>query len=312
MWVAEVMAQQTRLESMLPYYERWMARFPNMQTLAAASEQEVLTLWEGLGYYSRARNLHRAAQIVVREYGSWLPESVAGLMKLPGIGRYTAGAIASLAFGVDAAAVDGNAVRVLTRVFNLEDSVGSSALGKQVWARAEALLPEGQAADFNQALMDLGAGLCAPRNPDCAHCPLRDYCEAYALGIQEQRPVRAARQALPQRDFAAVVLERGDAVLIRQRPSEGLLANLWEFPNVEIHNPKRGKAELRREWSPEVEPRKRIQVLEHSYSHFRARLQVYRAQGVLPGEWVPVAELERYPMGKLDRQIAEGLRDALG
>jgi A/G-specific adenine glycosylase len=160
--------------------------------------------------------------------------------------------------------------------------------------------------------MDLGASLCAPKNPDCAACPLKADCAAYALGIQEQRPVRAPKAELPQREYAAIVLRRKDEVLIRQRPAGGLLGGLWEFPNLEISNPRRAKAHLRRGMGLGVEVGKRLHVFEHSYSHFRARLTVYAGRGEWEGNWVPISSLAGYPMGKLDRRIADSLTHAVG
>ncbi|TES93094.1 MAG: A/G-specific adenine glycosylase, partial [Anaerolineales bacterium] len=179
-WVAEVMAQQTRLETVTPYFERWMARFPTIADLALASQQDALTLWEGLGYYSRARNLHKAAQVVIEEHGGELPGNVKALQSLPGIGRYTAGAIASLVFGLDEPVVDGNVKRVMARVFMVDEMVDVPAGERKIWALAAEHLPLGKAADYNQALMDLGAMVCLPNNPDCERCPLREDCQAYA------------------------------------------------------------------------------------------------------------------------------------
>lgn len=315
-WVAEIMAQQTRLETMLPYFERWMQRFPDVNSLAATSEHDVLNLWEGLGYYSRARNLRLAAMQVVERFGGELPRELEALRSLPGIGPYTAGAIASLAFGLDEPIVDGNILRVLSRLFNVGEVVGTRAATRRFWALARQHLPPGRAADYNQGLMDLGATLCAPRNPTCAACPLVDDCQAQALGIQEQRPVRPTKAELPVRRFAAAALQRGDDFLLLQRPADGLLGGLWEFPNVEIANRRSAKRKIAQFLdglrldaelgSPQLD-------LEHTYSHFQARLRMYA--GHLNGRndrpeteqafaWVSPSDLDNYPMGKLDRQIA--------
>ncbi len=320
-WVAEIMAQQTRLETMLPYWERWMQRFPDIATLAAARQRDVLKAWEGLGYYSRARNLHTAAQRLVADFDGRLPRDVAALRSLPGIGPYTAGAIASVAFGLDEAIVDGNIIRVLSRIFSVEEVVGTSAATQRFWTLAREHLPHGRAADYNQALMDLGASLCSPRNPDCAACPVAEHCEAYVLGIQDQRPVRAAKSALPLRYYAAAVLHDGDAVLLLQRPESGLLAGLWEFPAVQVASARAGKADLRRHLQAlglGADLGAIGQRLEHTYSHFQACLRTYSA--TLAGRrvdpkterlhaWAPIAELDDYPMGKLDRQIADSLQN---
>lgn len=321
-WVAEIMAQQTRLESMLPYFKRWMQRFPDVKALAAASGQEVLTLWEGLGYYRRARNLHRAARLVVEEYSGRLPGSAEELRSLPGIGAYTAGAIASVAFGQDEAAVDGNAIRVLARLFDVDMPMGSQAAIRRFWELARQNLPAGQAAEYNQALMDLGAQVCTPRTPNCDACPLKKHCQARARGTQATRPLRPAKSTLSKRCFAAAVIERDGAVLILRRPSGGLLGGMWEFPNVRLdgsQNPRPALRKALRELGVQVRPQTRLADLQHSYSHFRAQLGVFRCRfegGSLNGEqehrWLASQALAHIPMGKLDRQIASLLLNDVG
>lgn len=319
------MAQQTRLESMLPYYKRWMRRFPNIKSLAKSGEQDVLNLWEGLGYYSRARNLRRAAQVVTMEYAGKLPANLEALRALPGIGPYTAGAIASLAFGLDTPAVDGNAIRVLARLFDVELTAGSGAGKKRFWELAAEHLPPGRAAEYNQALMDLGAQVCTPRRPKCDACPLKSECRARALGIQEQRPVKAAAKEAPLREFAAAVIRQRGEVLLLQRPAAGLLGGMWEFPNTALSSPRRAKDGLRRclrnEFEFDFPIDKRLAIYEHAYSHFRARLQVYDCplNGTRPKatcqrvqRWLKPGALGKLPMGKLDRQIANALVEQVG
>lgn len=318
-WVAEIMAQQTRLETMLPYYERWMQRFPDVGSLAAASEREVLNLWEGLGYYSRARNLRRAAIQLQERFGGELPHQIEALKSLPGIGPYTAGAIASVAFGLDEPIVDGNITRVLARLFNVEEVVGTRAATERFWALARQHLPPGEAADYNQALMDLGATICTPRRPACRTCPLAAECQARALGIQEQRPQRAAKTQLPQRHFAAAVLRKGARVLLLQRPADGLLGGMWAFPTVEVAKrgaAKRSLVKLLADFKLPAELGPPQLDLQHTYSHFQAQMRVYygRVNGRSPEpaieqpfDWVALQDLANYPMGKLDRQIATHL-----
>lgn len=321
-WVAEIMAQQTRLESMLPYYARWMKRFPTIRALANADEQEVLALWEGLGYYSRGRNLRRAAKVVMADYGGKLPEDLGGLHDLPGVGPYTAGAIASLAFGVDAPAVDGNAIRVLARVFNVEEPVESGTAKKRFWELAAQHLPSGHAADYNQALMDLGAQVCLPRRPKCSECPLKGDCVAKTLGIQEERPVKRQAKPMPLREFAAAVIRQRGEVLLVQRPASGLLAGMWEFPNTRLIAGGRAKANLKRalrnEFAVDLFLDQRIAVYEHTYSHFQARLRVYecklsgkrnKIKTARPSQWVEPIALRELPMGKLDRNVANLLHE---
>jgi len=320
-WVAEIMAQQTRLGYMLPYYKRWMRRFPSIRSLARSEEQEVLALWEGLGYYSRARNLRRAAQAIMKEYGGRLPSTVEELRRLPGIGAYTAGAIASVAFGVDAPALDGNAVRVLARLFDVSETASSASAQKMFWGLAVQHLPSGRAADYNQALMDLGAQVCTPRQPRCAVCPIRTDCRAAALGIQEQRPVRIAGLATPQRHYAAAVVQQRGAVLLLQRPAAGLLAGMWEFPNSLLRSQRGARAVLQKEMKKglglAVPFEKRLGEFDHAYSHFSVRLQVFHHPlvGVRPKlntvrkyRWLPIRQLGSLPMGRLDRRIADVLQ----
>lgn len=319
-WVAEIMAQQTRLETMLPYYQRWMLTFPTAQALAAASEQQVLTAWEGLGYYSRARNLHKAARQLMAETSGRMPSTAAELRKLPGVGAYTAGAIASMAFGEDVPAVDGNAIRVLSRVFDVEEPVHTAAGQQRFWALAAEHLPPGAAAEYNQALMDLGGSVCSPR-PKCEECPLQVQCLAHARGTQLQRPVKRKMTALPVRLYAAAVLWRAGKVLVVQRPARGLLAGMWEFPNVELAEGSRAQTALRAGLKAQFAVASTIGMprgeYEHTYSHFHARLRVYDCTmpekvtlaTQRPYKWLAPRSLGRLPMGKLDRRVADRLQE---
>lgn len=317
-WVAEIMAQQTRLESMLPYYRRWMRRFPSLRALARSSEQDVLAMWEGLGYYSRARNLRRAAQLVMRQHGGRLPRGIDQLRALPGIGRYTAGAIASLAFGADEPAVDGNAMRVLARLFDVAEAANSTTAQQRFWSLARQHLPSGRAAEYNQALMDLGASLCSPRNPACGECPLSAECLAYKRGTQLLRPVKAAPKQLPVRNYVSVAILRNGKVLLHRRPPSGLLAGMWEFPNVVTQSKTVFTSTLRRQLGVDLKLRSQLGTFEHAYSHFAARCNAYlgalpKRPKVLsaPYRWVTLRQLGKLPMGKLDRSIANALRNAV-
>lgn len=318
-WVAEIMAQQTRLDSMLPYYRRWMRRFPSIRSLAGSREQEVLGLWEGLGYYSRARNLRHAAQIVMRDHGGRLPPTAAHLQALPGIGRYTAGAIASLAFGADEPAVDGNAIRVLSRVFDIAAVANSTEAQDQFWTLARNHLPRGRAAEYNQALMDLGASLCAPRNPNCTACPLRNDCLARKHGTQALRPVKALTKQVPMRNYSSIAICREGKFLVRKRPSRGLLAGMWEFPNLAARSKPAMAAQVRKQLGLRITVRSRLGIFDHAYSHFSVQCIAYFAEvsgdGVptpKPYRWVTARRLATLPMGKLDRRIANAVRDVVG
>jgi A/G-specific adenine glycosylase len=326
-WVSEIMLQQTQVETVRPYYARWLALFPTVEALAAAPQQAVLAAWEGLGYYSRARNLHRAAQVLAAEHGGALPRTVEGLRALPGIGRYTAAAIASIAFGVDAAVLDGNVKRVLARVFDVREDVKSPAGEARLWALAERLVPAGRAGDYNQALMDLGATICTPRAPACLLCPLRELCRGFQLGVQHERPVKVARLALPQRSLATGVVWKRGRVLIAQRATRGLLGGLWAFPAValegetntsEAKRARKLRAALRGEWGLEVRVGKQAETLYHSFTHFRQTLHVFNCgwqagrlrRAEQARKWVRPSALEEYPMGKMDRSIARRVAGA--
>jgi len=325
-WVSEIMLQQTRVETVIPFYEEWLKRFPTIRALADASEREVLHVWEGLGYYSRARNFHKAAKIVMNEHGGQLPRDVDELRSLPGIGRYTAGALASILFGMDEPALDGNLKRVYARLFDVSLPVGSTEGESLLWKLARDNLPRGKAADFNQALMDLGASICLPKNPRCLLCPVMKLCRARENGTQHLRPVKKLKKVLPQYIHAAAVVVKRGRVLLAKRPSEGLLGGMWEFPNARVdQDPARELAKalrsiynLRLVLSRVEEPgAKRIvpplAVIEHTYSHFKVITHAYRCELTAPAgrgrlKWVASRELKKYPMGRIDRQISEKIK----
>ncbi len=312
-WVSEIMLQQTRVEAVIPYYLRWMERFPTLKALTKATEHEVLSMWEGLGYYARARNLRRAAQVVQERLAGELPRTAEELRKLPGIGRYTAGAIASIAFGCDEPALDGNIRRVLARVFDVREPADTVRGMNLLWKIAGEQLPKGRAGDYNQALMDLGATICVPGEPRCPICPLNALCESRKRGVQAKRPVMSAKKHVPRHMLAAAVVFRRGRVLLAQRPSPGLLAGMWEFPNVRVdHSGRRFAGRLRRAYGIAVKCGQSLGVLQHSYSHFHAEVHVFRCTPLIVPEagtlrWVRVGELADFPMGRIDRQIARKL-----
>ncbi len=317
-WVSEVMLQQTRVETVVPYFERWMARFPDLEALAAAPLQEVLSLWEGLGYYHRAHHLHRAAQIVVEQMQGQLPRDEARLRTLPGIGEYIAAAIASIAFGKDVIALDGNLRRVFSRVYDIDEDLSRPAGKARLQEYLSSLPIRGKAGDFNQALMDLGAMICTSKAPRCLSCPLRQGCRAFAAGLQEQRPKRHQRPKLPHHLVTAAIILRNHHVLIAQRPPYGLLGGMWEFPGGKVQPGEDLqsclKRELREELGVEVRICQEFGSYRHRYTHFRVTLHAFRCALLAGSEprplqvadlkWVPLSQLSEFPMGRIDRLIS--------
>ncbi len=257
------MLQQTRVEAVLPYYARWFRTFPTVRALARAKSDRVIKLWEGLGYYSRARNLHRTAQSVVREHGGNLPRTAEGLLELPGIGRYTAGAIASIAFGERVPLVDGNVARVFARIFALTNNVKTPRAQATLWQLAEELVPKKNPGDFNQALMELGALVCTPANPRCGICPMRRVCLAKARGLVDELPNRGQPLTTKQVVIDAAFIRRGRELLLQRRPDNGLLAGMWELPTLLTDRPRKGKPLLE---------------LRHTITNRRITLRVFECQ----------------------------------
>jgi len=295
-WVSEIMLQQTRVDTVIPYFNRFVERFPTVRELAEAPEAEVLKLWEGLGYYSRARNLQAAARQVMERHGGRLPAERESLARLKGIGPYTVGAILSIAFNVPEPAVDGNVMRVLARFFGLEDDVAKPATRVRMEGLARELIPEGHAGDFNQALMELGALVCTPRAPQCAVCPVAAECAAKREGRQESLPVKAKGKA-PRPEYRLAVLVEGTGplagrVLVRQRPAEGLLARLWELPHVEApapevwESPEASPAWLAGALEAEglrIKPKRFAGEAEHTFSHLRWHIRLWTAEAAEGG-----------------------------
>jgi A/G-specific adenine glycosylase len=328
-WVSEIMLQQTRVDTVIPYFEQWMQRFPNVTELAEASEQDVLVRWEGLGYYSRARNLHKAAREVAEHYGGNLPEDRQALESLPGVGAYTAGAIASIAFGQDEAALDGNIRRVMARLFAVDLPAGSREAESRLGSLAEEHLPAGRAGDYNQALMDLGASLCAPKLPACPQCPLNGLCMAFKSGNPEKYPLKTPRKQVPHVTVAAAILTRPvpgweGKVLIQRRPENGLLGGLWEFPGGKQEDGESLEEalarELREELAVEVCVGEFFGAYKHAFTHLAVTLHAFRCT-LTSGEpqplaasqlaWADMAALGDYPMGKIDRRISDQLNPIL-
>jgi A/G-specific adenine glycosylase len=322
-WVAEVMLQQTRVETVISYYERFLARFPSLEVLADAPLDDVLKAWEGLGYYARARNLHKAARLVVYDLEGHLPPTPEALSLLPGIGHYTAAAIASIAFGHHAVALDGNLRRVLCRLFAIDDDPGRSNTQSRLEKLALSMLPRGDAGDFNQALMDLGAAICTPTNPRCLICPVTAVCRARQEGIQEALPIRATRTHRPHRDVASAVIWDDDShLLITQRPLDGLLGGLWEFPGGKRRPGESLLACLHREIGEElaikIDVGELLCTVEHSFTHFQMTLYAYECKwlggvpqclGCTDLRWVTLDELGAFAFPVADQKIIAFLRN---
>jgi A/G-specific adenine glycosylase len=278
-WIAEVMLQQTQVKTMLPYYRRWMERFPDVTSLAAASVDDVTRLWEGLGYYARAHRLLEAARVLVRDHGGRLPPDLQQLMALPGIGRYTAGAILSLAFNEPVPAVDGNLERVLARFFNRGGPMKEPGNQRFLWETARDWIPAGTARHFNQALMELGATVCLPRRPLCDACPVRRECVSRRLGVVEQRPERLPPRRITGLQVALGIVFSHGRLFIQKRPATGLMPNLWEFPGGKLERgetPEQGLVrEFREELGWRVTLERKIAVIRHSYTSFRVTLHCF-------------------------------------
>lgn len=321
-WVSEIMLQQTQVKTVIPYYDRWLQAFPTIAHLATAEQQQVLKAWQGLGYYARARNLHRAAQRVVERHGGTFPRTLDEVMQLPGIGRTTAGGILSAAFDQAVPILDGNVKRVLARLVALE--VPPARAIPRLWQLSEHILDPGQPRNFNQALMDLGATICTPHQPACLLCPWRSHCRAYNLGIQSQVPMSESRAPLPHKLIGVAVIwnDRGQ-VLIDRRRQDGLLGGLWEFPGGKVEPEETVEAcivrEIREELGIEIAVGEHLVTVDHTYTHFKVRLCVHHCRHV-SGEpqaiecdevrWVALEELDQYPFPKANVQIIQALRDS--
>lgn len=278
-WLSEIMLQQTQMDRAVGYFERFTAHFPDLSTLASASEEEVLKLWEGLGYYSRARNLLAAARQVAEEHGGRLPGDPEALRKLPGVGPYTAGAVASIAFRRDVPAVDANVERVFARVFDLDTPPREPRTKVFIHETAAAMIPAGKARELNQALMELGALVCLPRRPRCSECPIARHCEAFRLDLVFERPVPAKAAAYIPMDVATGLLVRAGRVFIQKRPAQGVWAGLWEFPGGTVESGETPEEAVVREFREEtglaVAVTGKLAVVRHGYTRYRVALHCF-------------------------------------
>jgi A/G-specific adenine glycosylase len=321
------MLQQTRVETVIPYYRNFLKQFPTLNVLADASRNRVMKAWEGMGYYSRIRNLHDAAKEIVQSDGGKVPNSFEELMRLPGIGRTTAGAILSFAFYEDEPILDGNVKRVLSRVFRIEKNPLETAAKNELWQLSENLIPKGKGYLFNQAIMELGATVCLPRNPKCSICPLKQLCLAKRFNLQDSLPVKMKKKPLPHYDIATGIIWRGKEVLISLRPQKGLLGGLWEFPGGKKEKGETLeeclKREIREELGLKIRVKEPFMNVNHAYSHFKITLHTFHCE-VQKGKpdlkvrdtkepysedwrWVGLRDLNQYAFPAANRKIIEEL-----
>jgi A/G-specific adenine glycosylase len=323
-WVSEVMLQQTQVNTVLPYYDKFMRAFPDVTTLARADLEAVLKIWEGMGYYARARNLHRAAQTVRDRFDGGIPTEWQAFRSLPGVGDYIAAAVLSIACQQPHAVVDGNVKRVLSRLFRLAAPVNSSSSSAQFQAAAADLLDVGNPGTFNQALMELGALVCVPRSPACQACPARGHCRAWLTETVADYPKRLKKKPLPHHHIAVGVVVRNTRVLITRRKPEGLLGGLWEFPGGRLENGEDPETACVREIKEEVNLNVRVDRfltrVRHAYTHFKIDMDVYlcrylsgrvRLRGPSDHRWVRLTELDRFPFPRANHKFIPLLREQL-
>ena len=320
-WVSEVMLQQTQVNTVIPYYHKFIKRFPSIKSLAESDMQDVLKVWEGLGYYARARNFHRAVRIVLKEYDGNIPRKIEAFQKLPGVGDYIASAVSSIAFRQPYAVVDGNVKRVLARVFLVESPVNGSDSHKAFKKNADQLLDPERPGIFNQAVMELGALVCRPKNPLCDHCPLEKICCAFRRGQVAEFPKKNPKKSIPLYYIAVGVVYKNDRVLITQRKPEGLLGGLWEFPGGKI---KKGEGahqacvrEIKEEVNLVVDIESSVTRVKHAYTHFKIIMDVFRCnylsgrvrrKGPVAHCWVQLKDLEKYPFPKANHKFIPYLK----
>lgn len=322
-WISEIMLQQTRVDQAWPYFERFIKEFPTVYDLAEAPQQQVLKAWEGLGYYSRARNLHAASKMIVDEFEGKLPEEYDEIIKLKGIGPYTAAAITSIAFGKPNAVVDGNVIRVITRYFGIENDVRKTGTVREVQEHVNELISHEYPAEFNQGLMEIGSMVCKPSNPDCMSCPIQAGCVATKTAKTDSIPYKSPAKKKPHKHIGVGIIEQEDGkVLIALRPEEAMLGGLWEFPGGKQEDGEEIKTtverELKEELGVEVHAHKEFMKLKHVYSHFSITLHAFLCK-LISGDpkpkssqeirWVEIEELEQYPFPKANKKLTERLME---
>ncbi|MBW2465960.1 MAG: A/G-specific adenine glycosylase [Deltaproteobacteria bacterium] len=321
-WISEIMLQQTQMDRAVAYFNTWISYFPDIKSITRASEEKILKLWEGLGYYSRAHNILKTARLLAKNFNGNLPEDYKSLLRLPGIGPYTAGAIMSIAFHREYPLVDANIERVFARLFNLDKQVKDKETQIFIWQKAREMIPPGCARDFNQALMELGALICIPRNPRCRICPVSSHCQALRLELVSKRPVLKNPSKTIFIEMATGVLERNSRVLIQKRKPSGVWPNLWEFPGGRLEHGETPEMALVREYNEETELAvgnlRKIITVQHSYTIYRVVLHCYfcsllagrdepKLRGAQEYRWVNPAELSRYAFPAGHRKLIDHL-----
>lgn len=305
-WVSEIMLQQTQVTTVIPYYERFLTQFPDLSALAKAKEDEVLHLWTGLGYYSRARNLHRSAKMIYKEGKGTFPDTLEELQNLPGVGRSTAGAILSCAFNKKAAILDGNVKRLLTRFHALTDPVDDKKTLDQLWKLSEEYTPSKRVADYTQVMMDLGATLCTRSKPRCSDCPVATYCQGYQQGLAEQLPYKKKRASLPVRETTFLILRNKDKVLLQKRPPSGIWGGLWSLPEMpEKASLEQIKRFCLKHFQLTVKESQPLKPFRHTFSHFH--LEVFPVQLELAASRPKVMDSETQIWYSLRRPETIGL-----
>ena len=321
-WVSEIMLQQTQVKTVLPYYERWIKTIPTIEKLATTPERKILKLWEGLGYYSRARNFKKAAQIIYKEMNGKLPKTVKDLQNLPGIGRYTAGAISSIAFGLNAPVLDGNVKRVLSRLFCINDNGATIVSENRLWEKADDLVPVRRSGDFNQALMELGATVCTPKSPICQQCPVRTICKAFLKNRVNEFPLSKKNVPSKKIEVSAGIIMKNKKVYIQQRTKGGLMGGLWEFPGGKRERGESSEECLKREINEELRVRvvslNKVMTIKHTYTQFRVTLNVFNCKlqkkriqpdGCEQWKWVSLSSLKKYPFPAANVKIVKYLTE---
>lgn len=322
-WVSEIMLQQTRVDTVIPYYNRFLDAFPTVHDLARADQQQVLKLWEGLGYYSRGRNLHQAAKMVTEKFDGNLPSDYRSITKLKGIGPYSASAILSIAYQKKFAVVDGNVIRVLSRYYGIEEDIRSGAVKKKIQELADQLIPEEDPGDYNQAVMELGATVCTPSSPACGACPVSSDCVAYQTVKTDTIPYKSPAKKIPHHQIAVgLIVSPQNKLLIALRPDDVMLGGLWEFPGGKKENGESLSQAVQREMREELEVDVRVcgkfKQLKHTYSHFKITLHAFWCS-ITSGtpkpvsgkdlKWVTLSEIDQFPFPKANKTLIDDLRE---